>query len=96
MNRRDFLVTYDICDDRRLRAVFKLMQAYGDHIQYSVFRCALTKTEMVEMVAKLSALIHHNVDQVLIFQLGRLPERRPRVRPVGRPYQAASPGSRVF
>lgn len=96
MNRRDFLVTYDICDDKRLRAVFKTMRGYGEHIQYSVFRCALTKTEMTEMMAKLSALIHHQVDQVLVFHLGAHPERKPRVRPIGRAYQAAAAGSRVF
>lgn len=96
MNRRDFLVTYDICDDKRLRAVFKAMRAYGDHVQYSVFRCSLTKTEMTEMTAKLSGLIHHHVDQVLVFHLGSLPEKKPRVRPIGRPYEAASLGSRVL
>lgn len=96
MNRRDYLVTYDICDDKRLRAVFKTMRGYGEHVQYSVFRCALTKTEMTEMMAKLSVLIHHHVDQVLIFHLGPYPERKPRVRPIGRAYQATPSGSRVY
>lgn len=96
MNRRDFLVTYDISDDKRLRAVFKLMKGFGDHVQLSVFRCSLNKMEMAELVSKLSALIHHPVDQVLIISLGRLPERRPRIRPLGRPYQPVSPASRVL
>jgi len=96
MSRRDFLVTYDICDDRRLRAVFKTMQGYGDHVQYSVFRCALTKTEMTEMMSKLSHLIHHSVDQVLIIALGPLPERKPRIRPLGRPYRPTPAGARVL
>ncbi len=96
MSRRDFLVTYDISDDRRLRAVFKTMKGFGDHVQYSVFRCALTKTEMTEMMAKLSGLIHHSVDQVLIIALGPLPERKPRIRPLGRPYQVSPTGARVL
>ena len=95
MKRRDYLVTYDICDDRRLKAVFKVMRGYGDHIQYSVFRCALTRMEKIELVAKLSRIIYHPLDQVLIFQLGPLPERRPRVQPVGRPYEVDAVG-RVF
>lgn len=94
--RKDFLVTYDIADDKRLRQVFKTMKGYGEHVQLSVFRCSLTRTEMTEMMAKLSALIHHGVDQVLIVTLGPLPEKRPRVRPIGRPYTPPDVGSRVF
>src|SRR5207237_1221531 len=89
--RRDFLVTYDISDDKRLRGVFKLMKGYGDHVQLSVFRCSLNKMEMTELMSKLSEVIHHAVDQVLIISLGRLPERRPRVRHLGRPYRPPSP-----
>ena len=96
MSRRDYLVTYDICDDKRLRTVFKLMKGYGEHVQLSVFRCALSKTENIEFRSKLSQVIHHAVDQVLIIYLGPLPERKPRVRPVGRPYQPAHAGARVL
>lgn len=94
--RKDYLVTYDICDDARLRAVFKTMKGFGEHVQYSVFRCALSKTEMTQMMAKLSPLIHHSVDQILVIFLGPLPEKRPRVRPIGRPYQPPDAGARVF
>ena len=31
-----YIVCYDICDDKRLRQVFKTMRSYGDHLQYSV------------------------------------------------------------
>ena len=96
MSRRDFLVTYDICDDKRLRSVFKLMKGYGEHVQLSVFRCSLNQTENMELRSKLSQLIHHAVDQVLIISLGPLPERRPRVRPIGRPYQPGQVGARVL
>ncbi|HIB65620.1 MAG TPA: CRISPR-associated endonuclease Cas2, partial [Phycisphaerales bacterium] len=40
--KRDFLVTYDICDPARLRKVHKIMLGHGQAIQYSVFRCFLT------------------------------------------------------
>jgi CRISPR-associated protein Cas2 len=90
MSRGDYLVTYDISDDTRLRQVFKTMKGFGDHVQYSVFRCSLTKTEMTEMMAKLSHLIHHSVDQILIIHLGSYPEKRPRFRALGRPYQASA------
>ncbi len=94
--RRDFLVTYDISNDKRLRTVFKMMKGYGDHVQLSVFRCALNKMEMMDMMSNLSRVIQHAEDQVLIISLGPLPERRPRVRPLGRPYRPPNPGSRVY
>jgi hypothetical protein len=30
--RTSYLVCYDICDDKRLRKVFQLMRAFGDHL----------------------------------------------------------------
>lgn len=65
-----YIVTYDICDDKRLRQVFKLMRGYGDHLQYSVFRCELSEKERVEMIAKLAKVIQSQEDQILFFPMG--------------------------
>ena len=68
--RQAYIVTYDICEPRRLREVFKIMRAHGDHLQYSVFRCELNKTELVLLRDKLSDVIHHGNDQVLFIDIG--------------------------
>ncbi len=39
------LVCYDVRDDARLRRVAKLLEGYGERLQYSVFRCRLTPRE---------------------------------------------------
>jgi CRISPR-associated protein Cas2 len=65
-----YLVTYDIRDDKRLKAVFKKMCGFGQHLQYSVFRCTLSAANKVRMKSALAALIDHRADQVLIFDLG--------------------------
>src|SRR5579883_2769942 len=39
------LVCYDIQDDGRLRRVAKLLEGYGERVQYSIFRCRLTSRE---------------------------------------------------
>jgi len=65
-----YLVTYDISDPKRLRAVFRIMKGYGDHMQLSVFRCDLTRSGLVELRGKLSDVIHHDADQVLFFNIG--------------------------
>ncbi len=45
--RSSYLVTYDISDAKRLRLVFRTTRGYGDHLQYSVFECQLTASDLV-------------------------------------------------
>jgi CRISPR-associated protein Cas2 len=68
--RHNYFVTYDICDPKRLRKVFKTCKGYGIHLQLSVFECDLTRQEKVEFEAKLRALLKHDEDQVLFVDLG--------------------------
>ena len=85
--RKVYLVTYDICDPRRLRKVFKTMCDYGDHLQYSVFRCELSQRTLVELGADLHGIIHHEEDQILFVNLGPADGRgRTAITALGRPY----------
>ncbi|TXD34811.1 CRISPR-associated endonuclease Cas2 [Lujinxingia vulgaris] len=67
---RLFIITYDITDDKRLRKVFEYLKQWGQHVQYSVFACALGPTSLATVKTELDALIHHDDDQVLFFDLG--------------------------
>jgi len=85
--RNSYVVTYDISDDKRLRQVFKTMRDYGDHLQFSVFECQLTATDLVKLRAELSGIINHDEDQVLFVDLGPSEGRGDRViTALGRPY----------
>jgi CRISPR-associated protein Cas2 len=85
--RTIYLICYDICDDKRLRKVFKVMRSFGDHLQYSVFECALTPSDLVRLRGELSAIIHHDEDQVLFVSLGPAEGRGDRViTALGKPY----------
>jgi CRISPR-associated protein Cas2 len=87
--RNVFLVCYDVCDDKRLKKVYKAMRGYGDHLQFSVFRCELSARERAEMIAELSPLIAHDEDQVLIIDLGPTDGRASLVfDAIGKPYVA--------
>ena len=68
--RQRYIVTYDIADASRLRKVFKLMKGYGQRLQFSVFRCDLTKMTLATMKAGLNEIIHAQEDQVLIIDVG--------------------------
>ncbi len=56
--RTTYVVTYDIRDPKRLRRVYRLMLGYGEHVQYSVFRCDLTSRELLELKGRLGEAIH--------------------------------------
>ncbi len=68
--RQRYIVTYDIADPSRLRKVFKALKGYGEHLQFSVFRCDLTKLTLARMRAELNEVIHAQDDQVLIIDVG--------------------------
>ncbi len=85
MNR--YVVTYDIADDSRRTAVFKTLRGFGDHLQYSVFRCDLSDRRRVELTAAVHDLIDHSVDQILVIDLGPVDGRASNcVSSIGRSY----------
>ena len=85
--RCSYLVCYDICDDKRLRQVFKTMRNFGDHLQYSIFECQFTTQDLARCRAELHGLIHHMEDQVLFVNLGPAEGRGDRViSALGKPY----------
>jgi len=87
--RQSYLVCYDIADDKRLRKVFKTMRGYGDHLQYSVFECQFTASDLIRCRTALARIIHHDEDQVLFVHLCPAEGRGDRViTALGQPYVA--------
>jgi len=84
--RRDYLVCYDISDPKRLRRVFKTMRGFGDAMQYSIFRCALTAQEKALMIEALQRAFHAKEDRLMIVDLGQAGAggKRERVEFLGR------------
>ncbi len=68
--RQRYIVTYDIADPKRLRQVFKTLKGFGEHLQFSVFRCDLTRMALAELKGRLNASIHAREDQVLFIDIG--------------------------
>ena len=81
-----YLVTYDIADDRRWRAVFKLMHAYGEWLQLSVFQCRLTRQRHAELIALLDGIIHHKDDHIISMDLGLAEHVVPKVVSLGKDF----------
>jgi CRISPR-associated protein Cas2 len=68
--RNHYLVSYDVTNDRRLRRMYKKMRGFGEHMQYSVFLCALSGTERIRLLDAVHEIIHHDKDRVMIVNLG--------------------------
>ena len=85
--RHVYLVSYDVCDAKRLRRTFKTMRRYGDHLQLSVFRCTLNDRDKTKMVSELKHILNGREDQVLLADLGPEEGRGSQViESVGMPY----------
>lgn len=84
-----YIVTYDIADAKRWRAVFKLMHGYGEWLQLSVFQCRLTRARSLDLSARLEAAIASTEDHVMIVDVGPAQGCEPRVRCLGKQTFAA-------
>jgi len=68
--RRCYLVCYDVREPNRLRRIHRLMKAYGEPWQYSVFYCTLKAIDRVRLENAAREILHLKEDQFLIVDLG--------------------------
>lgn len=70
MARRQYLIAYDISDPRRLRRVIKVMEAYGQRLQYSVFLCNLSGVELYRWRRDILHEVELTQDSIVQIDLG--------------------------
>lgn len=63
-----YLIAYDIRDQKRGRRAYKLLQGYGDRIQYSIFRCWLNQREREKLRWELEKVLAKE-DSLLLLRL---------------------------
>lgn len=63
-----WVVCYDVHDSKRLRKCAKHMEGYGERIQYSVFRCWMSKREVERLRWELTELLESE-DEVMLIPL---------------------------
>ncbi len=88
--RTSYLICYDILRRQTPpQSVPEAMRGCGDHLQYSIFECQLTASDLARCRADLAAIINHKEDQVLFVNLGPAEGRGDRVIvALGKPYTA--------
>ncbi|MDF1815423.1 MAG: CRISPR-associated endonuclease Cas2 [Verrucomicrobiales bacterium] len=75
------LVTYDVATSteggaKRLRRVAKVCKDYGQRVQNSVFECEVDPAQLVNMKARLFAIIDEDHDSLRFYNLGNNWKRR--------------------
>jgi CRISPR-associated protein Cas2 len=68
--RNVYIIAYDVVVDKRRTKVHKLLKGRGDALQYSLFHCALSPTELVELKAAMWDALNLNDDRLVILDLG--------------------------
>ncbi len=87
MDDRLYIVTYDIADQKRWRAVFKLLRGHGEWLQLSVFQCRLGRWRHAELVSTLDQIIHHDHDHILIMDIGPADAVDPKIVSLGKDFK---------
>lgn len=65
-----YLVAYDIVDDQRRTKVAKILEDFGDRVQYSIFEMELERSEQLSMMqSRLEEVIDPESDRVRIYFL---------------------------
>lgn len=62
-----YVVSYDIENDKKRNKVSKILSEYGVRVQFSVFECKISKSEMKSLTGKLEELTKPNADSVIFY-----------------------------
>ena len=87
MEERLYVVAYDIRDQKRWRRIFKIMKGYGEWLQLSVFQCRLSQKRHAELIALLDGIIQHDVDHVVLLEVGPADRVEPKVTSLGKTFE---------
>lgn len=66
-----YLICYDIPDDKRRSKLARLLDDYGDRVQYSVFECLLENKKFEELHRNIEKLVVRQADKVRIYRLDK-------------------------
>ena len=64
----NYIIAYDIENDKIRNKVSKILEGYGVRLQKSVFECKLSKTALKKLEKELETLIDRKKDSVIFFK----------------------------
>jgi CRISPR-associated protein Cas2 len=67
--RFQYVVAYDVPDDKRRTRIAKALEGHGDRMQYSVFECRLTDAQFEALWEELRDLADAEADSLRAYRL---------------------------
>jgi len=64
--KTNYIVGYDIADERRLARVAKVVKEFGSRIQYSFFHCYISEKQKERLKDRVKKIIDEEEDQIMI------------------------------
>jgi CRISPR-associated protein Cas2 len=74
-----WVISYDVPNDRRRRQVAKILEGYGERVQYSVFECDLDEAKTTRLEIQLLRQIDEKEDDIRFYPLNRADIERARM-----------------
>jgi len=69
MSQRLWIITYDIANPKRYRKIYALLRSYGKAVQYSVFECWLSDSQLHRLQHSLKEEIEAEKDRIHLYPL---------------------------
>lgn len=66
-----YVITYDISCNKRRNKVAKLLEGYGQRVQYSVFECQLSDRKCQELQKRLQKRVKLSEDSIRFYPLSK-------------------------
>lgn len=63
------VISYDIKDNKRRNKVCNELKNHGEHVQYSVFECNLSKSKMEQLQVDLDKYLNKSQDSMIYYFL---------------------------
>ena len=68
-DKKFYLISYDIVDDRKRFKAAEALKDYGQRVQKSVFEAKLDAKTLSKLLARLEEIIDKDTDNVLVYSL---------------------------
>jgi len=65
----NYLITYDIEDNKRRKKISDLLEGYGKRVNYSVFEFYLTKKELGEIIMEAKKILNKKADSFRVYRI---------------------------
>jgi CRISPR-associated protein Cas2 len=63
------LISYDIPSNKRRTKIAKILEDYGERVQYSVFECDLSAKHLARLRKELKAVLNEEEDSIRLYRL---------------------------